>query len=179
MRFHLSPIAAAAGIFMLAANAQGQAQTAEIKPPFGLVWGENADRLERMLKVAKATVVERRQTAGGLEAWDVDGIKQEGLKRTIFFFRSSQLVRVELIYQSSDWDQKKYDELMSQMRQILQRRYGEGALIARKNEPVGDVAQRIVGYQWNNNNAVIELFYYSAQNGRNVFKTISVHYKSS
>ncbi|MEO8352696.1 MAG: hypothetical protein ABI680_13255, partial [Chthoniobacteraceae bacterium] len=130
-------------------------------------------------KNAKATVVERRRASGGLEAWDVDGLKQTGLKRTVFYFRSSQLVQVELIYQRPDWDQAKYDEFMGQVRQAIQKRYGEGTLIARKNEPAGDVAQTIVGYKWNHNNAAIELFYYSAQNGQNIFRTISVHYKSN
>jgi hypothetical protein len=39
--------------------------------------------------------------------------------------------------------------------------------------------QTVVGYKWNQNNTSIELFYYSAQNGSNVFRTLSVHYKSN
>jgi hypothetical protein len=151
----------------------------EIKPPFGLVWGESAARLERMLKNAKATVVDKRIVQGGLLAWDVDGLVQSGLKRTVFYFRADELAEVELIYQHKDWDQRKYDEFMGQVRQAIQRRYGEGALIVRKTEPVdNNVVQKIVGYKWNENNAAIELFYYEAQSGPNLFRTISVHYKS-
>lgn len=174
----------AAALLALLASPRGAAQETEIKPPFGLVWGEKAERLERMLKNAKATIVERRVAAGGLEAWDVEGIKSskradDALKRCVFYFRSSQLMQVELIYRRDDWDQNDYDKFMGEVRKALQRRYGEGTLIARKNEPAGDVVQTIVGYQWNNNNSVIEQYYYSAQNGQNVFKAISVHYKSS
>jgi hypothetical protein len=151
----------------------------EIKPPFGLVWGESAARLERMLKNAKATVVDKRVAQGGVVAWDVEGLVQSGLKRTVFYFRADELSEVELIYQHKDWDQRKYDEFMGQVRQAIQRRYGEGALIARKTEPVdNNVVQKIVGYKWNENNAAIELFYYEAQSGPNLFRTISVHYKS-
>ena len=151
----------------------------DIKPPFGLVWGESATRIERLLKNVKAEIKGRRAASGGLEAWDVEGLAQKGLKRTVFYFRASELVEVELQYQRDDWDQRQYDEFMGQVRQAIQRRFGEGDLIARKTEPADkDVTQTIVGYKWNQNNAAVELFYYSAQNAENVFRTISVHYKT-
>ena len=149
----------------------------EIKPPFGLIWGESASRLERLLKNAKATIVERRQVDGGREAWDVEGLVQTGLKRTVFYFREEQLCEVELQYQRDDWDQVKYDEYMGQIRRSIEKRFGPGQLIARKTEPQGDVVQTVVGYKWNQNNSAIELFYFGAQNGQNVFRTLSVHYK--
>ena len=150
----------------------------EIKPPFGLIWGETPERLERLLKNAKATIVEKRKMEGGRDAWHVEGLVQTGLKRTVFYFRASGLYEVELQYQRQDWDQAKYDEYMGQIRRSIEKRFGPGQLIARKTEPEGDVIQTVVGYKWNQNNAAIELFYYSAQNGGNVFRTLSVHYKA-
>ena len=38
--------------------------------------------------------------------------------------------------------------------------------------------QTVVGYKWNKNNTVIELFYYSAQKESKVFRTLSVHYRT-
>jgi hypothetical protein len=149
----------------------------EIKPPFGLIWGETQERLERLLKNAKATIVEKRKVEGGRDAWDVEGLVQTGLKRTVFYFRPSGLCEVELQYQRQDWDQTKYDEYMGQIRRSIEKRFGPGQLIARKTEPEGDVIQTVVGYKWNHNNGAIELFYYSAQNAGNVFRTLSVHYK--
>lgn len=154
-------------------------QAEEIKPPFSLTWGETSARMEKLLANTKGKIVARRTTQTGLEAWDVDGLVQNGLKRTIFYFRNKKLAEVELQYRADEWDQKKYDELMGDIRKAIQRRYGEGDQIARKNEPNGEVMQTIVGYKWNQNNAAIELFYYSAQNGQNIFRTISVHYKTS
>ena len=88
-------------------------------------------------------------------------------------------MEVELQYQRDDWDQRQYDEFMGQVRQAIQRRFGEGDLIARKTEPAENgVMQTIVGYKWNQNNAAVELFYFCAQNAQNVFRTISVHYKT-
>jgi hypothetical protein len=170
-RFALAIVASMA----LGASAQA---VEDIRPPFGLVWGETAARLERLLKNAKAEIKDKRPVQGGLIAWDVDGLVQAGLKRTIFYFRADELTEVELIYSRDDWDQRKYDEFMGQVRQAIQRRYGDGMLIARKTEPVEQVVQTIVGYKWNQNNAAIELFYYCAQNGSNIFRAISVHYKS-
>ena len=151
----------------------------DIKPPFGLIWGESADRLERLLKGAKAKIVERRQVDDGREAWHVDGLVQTGLKRTVFYFRGAQLVEVELIYQKEDWDQGKYDEYMGQVVRSLEKRYGPGQLLARKTEPNGDVTQTVVGWKWNQNNAAIELFYFAAENAAQVFRTLSVHYKTN
>lgn len=153
-------------------------QADEIKPPFGLVWGESAARLEKMLRNAKANVVDKRPVQGGLTAWDVEGLVQTGLKRTVFYFRADELAEVELIYSREGWDQRDYDKFMSQVRQAIQRRYGEGQLIIRETKPVEQVVQTIVGYKWNQNNAAVELYYYAAQNGHNIFRTISVHYRS-
>lgn len=150
----------------------------EIKPPFGLIWGESAARLEKMLANAKAKIVKKRDVSGGLVAWDVDGLAQKGLKRTIFYFGNDELKEVELIYQREDWGQRDYDGFMSQVRQAVERSYGEGQQTVRKTELVGDVAQTITGYKWNRNNASVELYSYTAQNGQNIFRTISVHYKS-
>ena len=37
----------------------GVSHAEDIKPPFGLIWGESSERLERLLKNAKATIVEK------------------------------------------------------------------------------------------------------------------------
>lgn len=174
------PLVLAVGF--IAAAAPGHAQQSrtddslEIKPPFGLMWGEPADRLERLLKGAKATIVQRREV-DGREAWYVEGLVQTGLRRTIFYFKRGDLVEVELQYQKDDWDQAKYDDFMGQVRRRIEQRYGAGQQIIRRTEPEGDVMQTIVGYKWNINNTAIELIFFSAQEGQNVFRTLSVHYK--
>lgn len=148
----------------------------EIKPPFNLRWGETAERLERLLKGAKATIVARR-TVEGREAWEVEGLVQAGLKRTVFYFVGGELVEVELQYQKEEWDEAKYDGFMGDIRRRLEQRYGQGQLIARKKEPKGEVMQTLVGWKWNQNNTAIELVYFSAQSPAQVFRTLSVHYK--
>ena len=178
MRCFFSPAVCIAVLLLLTAALNTHAAE-EIKPPFGLAWGETATRLERLLNGAKAKIVERRKLSDGRVAWYVEGLVQPGLQRTLFYFRGAQLVEVELQYQKPDWEQSQYDGYMSQVRSTLDRRYGQGQLLTRKTEPAGDVLQTVVGWKWNHNNAAIEMFYYSAENPQQVFRTLSVHYKTN
>jgi hypothetical protein len=91
---------------------------------------------------------------------------------------AGELVEVELQYQKDDWDEAKYDGFMGDVRRRLEQRYGQGQLVARKKEPNGDVMQTLVGWKWNQNNTAIELVYFSAQSPSQVFRTLSVHYKT-
>jgi len=153
-----------------------ETQAQPINPPFGLEWGESAERLEKLLKGAKADIVDRHDVEGR-QAWTVEGLIQTGLKRTVFYFREGQLVEVELQYQSPDWDVAKYDDFMAQVRRRIEQKFGAGQLIARTREPAGDVMQTVVGYRWDENNTVIQLFYYSAETSTQSYRTVSVHYK--
>lgn len=153
----------------------------DINPPFGLRWGETAQRLERLLAGAKATIVDRH-LVDGKEAWDVEGLVQAGLKRTVFYFHRGELIEVELQYQQEGWDDARYTGLMAEVRKRLEQKYGEGQLIARRTEqaPESDVTQKLIGYKWNQNNTAIELVYFAAVNvtGSQSYRTLSVHYKT-
>ena len=152
----------------------------EINPPFGLRWGETTERMERLLAGAKATIVDRRLIEGR-EAWDVEGLIQQGLKRTIFYFQRGELVEVELQYQKEDWGDIQYDNFMGDVRKRLEQKYGAGQLVARRTEqePATDVTKKIVGYKWNQNNTAIELVYFAATNTTSqAYRTLSVHYKT-
>lgn len=176
MRFPL--LCSALGLGLLAGG-RAWGQTEEIRPPFKLTWGESSDRIERILKNTKAVIVEKR-TVEDREAWDVEGFTQPGLKRTVFYFRGGQLCEVELQYQRLDWDQAKYDEYMGQIRRSIEKRFGPGQLIARSTDPdpkSGGV-QTVVGYKWAQGVTSIKLQYFSLQNGSDIFRTLSVHYRT-
>lgn len=181
LSIHSSPLAMAAPA--KSAEAKGKTASAadqpstEINPPFGLFWMEQAERLERKILNTKARVTEKRVLPDGRDAWTVEGIKQNGLRRTLFYFRRGELVGVELQYQPDGWDQVKYDNFMGQMRQALDRRYGAGQLIARNSGMSADISQILTGYKWNKNNVSVELFFFSAANTQHVFRTLSVHYR--
>lgn len=151
----------------------------EINPPFGLRWGETAERMQRLLQGAKATIVERRNVEGR-EAWDVEGLIQTGLRRTVFYFQRGELVEVELQYQKDGWEDAQYDNFMSDVRKRLEQKYGAGQLVAKRTEQEAttNVTQKIVGYKWNQNNTAIELVYFAATKDAQAFRTLSVHYKT-
>jgi len=157
--------------------APGRAAADEIKPPFGLHWGETTTRMERLLSGAHAKIVQRRMV-GGREVWEVDGILTNDLQRTLFYFTNNELVEVELQYKTADWDEEKYNTFMDDVRRKLEGKYGEPELIAKREEPLGEVVQKVLGWKWNKNNTAIELFYFSAQNATQVFRSLSVHYKA-
>lgn len=159
-----------------ASTAFGQGEREEINPPFGLRWGETQERLEKLLSGAKATVVGKR-TVGDREAWDVTGLVQTGLKTSVFYFRDAMLDEVELQYQFPNWDQAKYDEFMGQIRRRIESKFGPGQLIARSRKPEGEVTQVLVGYKWNRNNTMIQLFYFAAEGEGQNYRTVSVHYR--
>lgn len=171
LRLHLAAIL----ISLLSSGLSASGE--EIKPPFGLHWGETMPRLERLLQGAKAKITEKR-TIGGREAWEVSGILANDLQRTMFYFVAGELVEVELQYKTDGWDDDRYSTFMGDVRRRLEAKYGAPELIARKEEPIGEVIQKVVGWKWNQNNTGIELFYFSAQNARETFKTLSVHYKT-
>ena len=151
----------------------------DINPPFGLRWGETTDRMANLLRGAKATIVDRRMVEGR-EAWDVEGLIQTGLKRTVFYFQRGELVEVELQYQKDEWTDSQYDGFMGDVRKRLEQKYGAGQLVARRTEqePSTDVTKKIVGYKWTQNNTAIELVYFAATNASQAYRTLSVHYKT-
>lgn len=152
------------------------AQYEAIKPPFGLFWGEDSKTIERLLKGAKATVVEKRDLEGR-EAWTVEGLIQTSLKRSVFYFKKERLVEVELQYEGSDWDAMKYNDFMSAVRRKIEKKYGTGRLIARQKTPKDGVIQTLVGYKWERNNTEIQLIYFAAESATYNYRSVSVHYK--
>lgn len=165
-------------VFLLTLAAVPWGRAVDIQPPFkALRWGETAERMEALIKGSKAVILQRR-TVEGREVWDVDGLKSQGQKKTVFYFLQGQLVEVELQFQKDDWDETKYNTYMGEWRQKLEQFYGQGQLISRKTEPTGDVTQTIVGWKWSQNNTAAELIYFSAQGAVHVFRTLSVHFKT-
>ncbi|MEK0447604.1 MAG: hypothetical protein RLZZ399_2925 [Verrucomicrobiota bacterium] len=170
----------ATGVFLLslAPGSAQESRPSEIKPPFNLTWGETADRLERLVSAAGGKVTARRMARGNREAVEVEGLLQEGLKKTIFYFKQGSLTGVELQYQSDDWAEEKYNTLMGDLRRRISERYGDGQQIARRTEQVGinNVTQTVAGYKWTVNATTMQLVYFSATDSKHAFRTVSVHY---
>ena len=154
------------------------ANAEEMRPPFGLNWGESQPRMQTLLTGAKAKIVERR-VLEGRDMWVVEGLVQTNLKRTVFYFRNGGLVEVELRYQNSDWVDTEYNTFLAQLRSKIESRFGQGKLIARSKTPVNDVTQTLVGYRWEKVSTIMEIIYFAAENPSQVYRTVSLHYKAA
>jgi hypothetical protein len=158
----------------------GNTLNSEVKPPFNLSWGETSDRLERLIVSAGGKVISRHPARGSREAIEVTGLPQDGLKKTIFYFKLGALTGVELQYQAEAWTEEKYNTVMSDLRTRISKHYGDGQQIARRTETLGasGVIQTVTGYKWSAGAANIQLVYFSASDAQNAFRTVSVHYNA-
>ena len=149
----------------------------ELLPPFGFRWNDTMTRVETVLKGAKARIVAREKKENR-EVWTVEGLVHPHLKRTLFTFKQGSLCGVELQYEPANWTLEHYNQQMGDYRKYFDSKYGTGKLVSRSRDSDTDVIQTLVGYQWMVGTTMLELFYFSAQRGENVYRTISVDYKA-
>ncbi len=149
----------------------------ELLPPFGFRWNDSMSRVEAVLKGARAKIVAREKKEGR-DVWTVEGLVHPGLKRTKFTFKDRGLYGVELLYEYDrpiEW----YNQRMAEIRKYFEEKYGTGKLVSRSRDTDTDVIQTLVGYQWMVGATMLELFYFSAEQGTDhVYRAISVDYKA-
>jgi hypothetical protein len=147
----------------------------EIKAPFGMQWGESPDRIRTVVTNAKAKVVEER-TMGSREVMDVEGIVQEGLKRTLFYFEQGGLNEVELQYDREGWDDARINSWVSTIKTQADRKYGPGRLYADERGETEGLQHTLRGWLWVQNFVSLRLVQYTAQKGEEKMRRVSLHY---
>ena len=162
---------------VLLCSAQYAAAVEDIPPPFGFRWNDPAAKVEQVLVAAKARIVTREKKEKR-EIWTIEGLVQPGLKRTLFEFKESFLVEVELQYEYEKWTIENYNNRMGEIRRYFDSKFGTGKLVSRTRDTDSDVVQTLVGYQWIVGGTMLELFYFSAQREALVYRTITVTYKA-
>jgi len=149
----------------------------ELVPPFGFRWTDSMARVDAVLHGAKAKIASREKKENR-EIWTVEGLIHPGLKRTVFTFKQRALVAIELQYEYPDWSIERYNQRMGEIRKYFDEKYGTGKLVSRSRDNDTDVIQTLVGYQWMVGATMLELFYFSAQHDKLVYRTITVDYKA-
>jgi hypothetical protein len=149
----------------------------ELLPPFGFRWNDSMPRVEAVLNGAKARIVAREKKENR-EVWTVEGLVHPGLKRTLFTFKQGSLYGVELQDEYPDRTIEWYNQRMGEIRRYFDAKFGTGKLVSRSRDTDTDVIQTLVGYQWMVGTTMLELFYFSAEKGQNLYRTISVDYKA-
>ena len=143
-----------------------------------MAWGLEFQRVEDSVRAAGGHVVERLPAGAGVERWSVEGIRQDGLQRAIFTFGGGRLLGVELQYGSEEWDTPMYDEFMRRVRAALDAEHGGGRLLVRQRVPSGGVLKTMLGYSWEGGGQSVALIYFAAQDERNLFRLVSLHYSA-
>jgi hypothetical protein len=166
-----------AALLLLLFSAASVSAVEDIPPPFGFHWNDSMTKLEQVLVGAKAKIVNRERKEKR-EVWTVEGLVQPGLRRTLFNFRDGFLVEVELQYEYPDWTIERYNERMGEIRRYFDAKFGTGKLVSRSRDTESDVIQTLVGYQWIVGGTMLELFYFSAQRDKDLFRSITVSYKA-
>jgi len=149
----------------------------ELVPPFGFRWTDSMARVDAVLHGAKAKIASREKKENR-EIWTVEGLVHPGLRRTVFTFKQRALVAIELQYEYPDWSIERYNQRMGEIRKYFDEKYGTGKLVSRSRDNDTDVIQTLVGYQWMVGATMLELFYFSAQHDKLVYRTITVDYKA-
>lgn len=147
----------------------------EIQLPFGLEWGMTATRISEMLKASAARIKDRR-SRGDVEIWTITGLQRTGLRHALFSLRKDELIEVELQYEYPDWDGKKYRTFFEQVRGNVEQRHGKGTIIVNTSSPHRDVLQTVMGYQWNQPETSVRLFFYEALRDEDAYHSVSLHY---
>lgn len=149
----------------------------EIKAPFGMQWGEPVGRIKEVVTKAKAKVVQER-TAGAREVLVVEGIVQEGLKRTLFYFRDGGLSEVELQYDREGWDDEKVTAWVATIKREADRKYGPGRIFAEESGNENGLRHTLKGWMWPQNFVSLRLVHYTAQKDNEKMRRVSLHYCS-
>lgn len=147
----------------------------EIKAPFGMQWGESMARIKQVIGNAKAKIVDERM-AGEREVLVVEGIVQEGLKRTLFYFTNGGLSEVELQYDREGWDDAKVDAWVATIKREADKKYGPGRLYADENGDDGGLRHSLKAWMWVQNFVSLRLVHYTANKGEEKMRRVSLHY---
>lgn len=147
----------------------------EIKAPFGMQWGEPVGRIKEVVTKAKAKVVEER-TAGPRDVIVVQGIVQDGLKRTLFYFTNGGLNEVELQYEREGWGDEKVAAWVSTIKREADRKYGPGRTYADEIGNENGLRHTLKGWMWVQNFVSLRLVHYNAQKDNEKMRRVSLHY---
>jgi hypothetical protein len=147
----------------------------EIKTPFGMQWGEAQGRIRDVVGKAKAKVV-AEHSKGPRDVLVVEGIVQEGLKRTLFYFNNNGLSEVELQYDRPSWGDEKVKAWVATIKREADRKYGPGRLYADETGNENGLRHTLKGWMWVQNFVSLRLVHYSARQENETMRRVSLHY---
>lgn len=148
----------------------------EMRPPFGMTWGESQKNVEKILLGTKVKIVGLK-TLQGRTAIEVEGIRQQHLLKALFYFDSDALSEIELQYGCAEWDSARSNDFWDGAKNNIDSKYGDGRLVANEKTRENDIKQSLTGYQWTQAYMCLRLFLYTAEKDSDFLQRVSLHYK--
>ena len=100
----------------------------------------------------------------------------QGLLQRALLYRERFANEIELHYGDSSWI-LSVTKLFDQTRRNIEGKYGTGRVVARQKTRDGDVLETLIGYQWTQDTTTLVLYYYTAENGPDSYRLLSLHYR--
>ncbi|MFI0348198.1 MAG: hypothetical protein ACH346_05450 [Chthoniobacterales bacterium] len=156
-------------------------QHQEIKVPLGFCWGDSPQKLEDVVRSGGLTITKREENPSLEEMiYVVHGVIGTALQQNLFVFRKNSLVEIEYQYGNKNWDGKNYEDFFEAFRRMYDTKYGLGTPLIKNSSKIDSsgIITSLSGYQWNQANALLALYYYSAEQQEKTYRLISLHYKA-
>jgi len=106
----------------------------------------------------------------------VEGIVQEGLKRTLFYFSEGGLSEVELQYDREEWDEARVSSWVTTIKQQADKKYGPGRIFADDRGEKESLRHTLRAWIWVQNFVSLRLVHYTAQQDGQRMRRVSLHY---
>lgn len=151
-------------------------EPAPILAPFGMRWGISPEDFELMIKNFKVQTKVYRE-GQQIRAVEVRGIPQRNLLAATFHFEEGMLWEIELELGDERWGGQEYNDFFLMTKRVLERRYGVGQAVPTLSERVGEVETTLGGYVWRQFGGSIQLYFFQARRGGDVFYRISQHFR--
>ena len=148
-----------------------------ILAPFGLSWGLVPEDVEKILARYKIPIASREQE-GNVLRFEVTGLPQKNLLRTIFLFEDGVLCEIELRIGKPAWTAADYNRYFLEAKKVLDARYGRGFPLVLEKRKEGDVETFLGGYYWSQFGGNIRLFLFQARNSQEETYVLSQHYRA-
>lgn len=150
---------------------QNNKEAKSIRAPFGMKWGSSPASIKQNLDKASAKIIHREVNADSREIWSVDGIRQEGLTLTRFFFSESGLEEIRLHYERSGWSHDRILRWVQVVKQQADGKYGMPASVSPGNTE-GD-GKILAAWRWTSGESSLLLLHYlSNEDGRSADQVV-------
>lgn len=156
-------------------------QRQEIKVPLGFCWGDSPQKLEDVARSGGLIITQREENAPANKIiYTVHGVVGAALQENHFVFVKNSLIEIEYQYGNKKWDAKNYEEFFDAFRRMYDGKYGMGTQLIKREPSVdqNNITTSIAGYQWSQANAVLALYYYTAEQQEKNYRVVSLHYRA-